>query len=150
MRTVIQRVTTANVTVEGTTVAEISNGLLVFLGVENSDSKEDIEWLTQKIINMRIFSDTEGKMNLSVKDIKGDILVISQFTLYAATKKGNRPSFTKAAAPEFANKMYEAFVENLKTNSLLNIQKGVFAADMKIQLLNDGPVTIVIDTKNKE
>ena len=150
MRAVIQRVTKASVTIEGKIHSQIDNGLLVLLGIEDADTHEDIEWLSSKIVSLRIFNDKNGVMNVSVKDIKGDILVVSQFTLHASTKKGNRPSYIKASKPEFAVPMYEKFVQQLSNDLGRKIQTGVFGADMKVELLNDGPVTIVIDTKNKE
>ncbi len=150
MRAVIQRVTNASCKVDDQLTGEIGKGFLVLLGIENEDTNEDLEWLAQKIVNMRIFGDENDQMNKSLADIDGNILLISQFTLYASTKKGNRPGFTRAARPEKAIPMYEEMIEKL--TSLLNkkIQCGIFGADMKISLLNDGPVTIIIDTKNKE
>jgi len=150
MRAVIQRVTKASVTIEGKTHSTITNGLLVLLGIEDADTDEDIHWLSAKIVNLRIFNDENGVMNVSVKDNNGDILVVSQFTLHASTKKGNRPSYIKASKPDFAIPVYEKFVQQLSNDLGKKIQTGVFAADMKVELLNDGPVTIVIDTKNKE
>ena len=149
MKTVIQRVTQASVTINGVVKSEIKQGLLVLLGVTNHDTQEDIEWLTNKIIGMRIFSDSNGAMNLSVEAIGGDILVISQFTLMASTKKGNRPSFVEAARPEKAIPMYESFVDTLSRKRNKPTYTGEFGADMKVQLLNDGPVTIVVDTLNR-
>jgi len=150
MRAVIQRVTQASCKVDDQLTGEIGKGFLVLLGIENEDTNEDLEWLAQKIVNMRIFGDENDQMNKSLADIDGNILLISQFTLYASTKKGNRPGFTRAARPDKAIPMYEEMIEKL--TSLLNkkIQCGIFGADMKISLLNDGPVTIIIDTKNKE
>lgn len=150
MRAVIQRVTEASCRVEGNITGEITAGLLVLLGIEDADQQEDIEWLAAKLINLRIFSDEQGLMNRSLADTDGNILLISQFTLFAATKKGNRPGFTRAARPEKAIPLYEAMISQLSI--LLNkpVQTGIFGADMKISLLNDGPVTIIIDTKNKE
>jgi len=150
MRAVLQRVTKASCTVDGKITGEIEGGLLVLLGIEDADGQEDTDWLSAKLINLRIFSDEQGLMNRSLLDMEGNILLISQFTLYAATKKGNRPGFTKAARPEKAIPLYEAMIKQLST--LLNkpVQTGVFGADMQISLVNDGPVTIVIDTKNKE
>ncbi|MDR2123105.1 MAG: D-tyrosyl-tRNA(Tyr) deacylase [Flavobacteriaceae bacterium] len=150
MRVIIQRVTEASVKVEGEIKGKISQGLLVLLGVEDSDKQEDIDWLSNKIINLRIFNDENGVMNRSLQETDGDILVISQFTLYASTKKGNRPSYVRASKPDFAVKMYEQFKEKL--TALLNkpVQSGVFGADMKVSLINDGPVTVWIDSKNKE
>jgi D-tyrosyl-tRNA(Tyr) deacylase len=150
MKAVIQRVTKASVTIEGKTHSAINTGLLVLLGIEDADTDEDIQWLSAKIVNLRIFNDEAGVMNVSVKDNNGDILVVSQFTLHASTKKGNRPSYIKASKPEFAIPMYEKFVEKLSTELGKKVQTGVFAADMKVELLNDGPVTIIMDTKNKE
>jgi D-aminoacyl-tRNA deacylase len=150
MRAVIQRVNNASVTIDNKIYSEINNGLLVLLGVEDADTAEDVEWLSGKIVNLRIFNDDNGVMNVSVKDINGDILVVSQFTLHASTKKGNRPSYIKASKPEFAIPMYENLVKQLTSDLGKKIYTGVFGADMKVELLNDGPVTIVIDTKNKE
>lgn len=150
MRAVIQRVSKASVTINNKIHSQINNGLLVLLGIEDADAVEDIEWLSGKIINLRIFNDENGVMNVSVNDIDGDILVVSQFTLHASTKKGNRPSYIKASKPEFAIPMYEKFVKQLSNDLGKNVQTGVFAADMKVELLNDGPVTIVIDSKNRE
>ena len=150
MRAVIQRVTKASVTIEGKIYSSINNGLLVLLGVEDTDTNEDIEWLSGKIVNLRIFNDKNGVMNISIKEIGGDVLVVSQFTLHASTKKGNRPSYIKASKPDFAVPMYEKFVKQLSNDLGKRIYTGVFAADMKVELLNDGPVTILIDTKNRE
>jgi len=150
MRAVIQRVTKASVTINEKIHSSINDGLLVFLGIEDADTAEDIEWLTGKIVNLRIFNDENGVMNISVKDSNGDILVVSQFTLHASTKKGNRPSYIKASKPEFAIPMYEKLLLQLKHDLGKQVYAGVFAADMKVELLNDGPVTIVIDSKNKE
>lgn len=150
MRAVIQRVTKASVTINNNIHSQIGNGLLVLFGIEDADTAEDIEWLSAKIVNMRIFNDGNGVMNVSVKESNGDILVVSQFTLHASTKKGNRPSYIKASKPEFAFPVYEKFVQQLKTDLGKTIYTGIFAADMKVELLNDGPVTIIIDTKNKE
>jgi len=150
MKVVIQRVAQASVTVEEKIVANIQKGLLVLVGVEAEDNAEDIDWLVNKIINLRIFADTNDVMNLSVKDIQGDIIVVSQFTLHASTKKGNRPSYLKAAKPEISIPMYESFVGELEIALGKKVQTGIFAADMKVSLLNDGPVTIIIDSKNKE
>ena len=150
MRVVIQRVTKAAVAIDGKIHAEIGKGLLVFLGIENADSIEDIEWLSGKIVNLRIFDDENGVMNVSVKDNAGEILIISQFTLHASTKKGNRPSYIKASKPEIAIPLYERFLGQLANELGKEIKSGVFGADMKVELMNDGPVTIVIDTKNKE
>ena len=150
MRAVIQRVTSAAVTIDGTKKSEISQGLLVLLGIEDSDTDEDISWLSKKMINLRIFNDENDVMNRSVKEINGDILVVSQFTLHASTKKGNRPSYIRAAKPDIAIPIYEKFVRYLENEFGKTIQTGEFGADMKVSLLNDGPVTILIDTKNKE
>jgi D-tyrosyl-tRNA(Tyr) deacylase len=150
MKTVIQRVASASVTVEGNTVANIQQGLLVLVGIEAADTLEDIQWLTSKIVNLRIFADDHEVMNLSVKEVNGDIIVISQFTLQASTKKGNRPSYLKAAKHEIAIPMYKRFVQEVENQLGKKVQTGIFAADMKVALLNDGPVTIIIDSKNKE
>jgi D-tyrosyl-tRNA(Tyr) deacylase len=150
MRAVIQRVTRASVTIEGKIHGKIGNGLLVFVGIEDNDGPDDIEWLSGKIVNMRIFNDEKGVMNISLKDVDGDVLLISQFTLHASTKKGNRPSYSRASKPEIAIPLYERTIHQLSTDLGKQIQTGSFGADMKIELLNDGPVTIVIDTKNKE
>lgn len=150
MRAVIQRVKHASVTVEGTKIADIDQGLLVLLGIENNDTSEDIQWLSSKIIGMRIFSDENDKMNLSVNDICGDIIVVSQFTLFASTKKGNRPSFLRSAKPDTAIPLYEQFVSTMEDKLGKKIGTGQFGADMKVDLLNDGPVTIIIDSQNKE
>jgi D-tyrosyl-tRNA(Tyr) deacylase len=149
MKTVIQRVSSASVTIDSKIVADIQKGLLVLVGIEDADSQEDIDWLSQKIANLRIFGDENDVMNLSVKDIDGEIIVVSQFTLHALTKKGNRPSYIKASKPEIAIPMYENFVQQLEMELGKNVQTGTFGADMKVSLLNDGPVTIVIDSKNK-
>ena len=149
MLAVVQRVMSASVTIGGNTKASIGKGLLVLLGIENADAKEDIEWLSSKIVNLRIFNDAAGIMNISVKDDDGDILVVSQFTLHASTKKGNRPSYIKAAKPEVAIPLYEQFVASLATLLGKPVLTGDFGADMKVSLINDGPVTIIIDTKNK-
>ena len=150
MRTVIQRVTNASVTVESKVVAEIQKGLLVFVGIEEADTQEDLDWLVTKITQLRIFNDENEVMNLSIQDIGGDVLVVSQFTLHAATKKGNRPSYIKAAKPDIAIPMYERFVKALESKLGKKVPTGIFGADMKVLLLNDGPVTIQIDSKNKE
>ncbi|WP_020537856.1 D-aminoacyl-tRNA deacylase [Lewinella cohaerens] len=150
MRVLIQRVTEASVTIEGNVKSAIGPGLLVLLGIENEDAVEDIDWLCKKIIQLRIFSDEEGKMNLSVLDTQGQILVISQFTLQASTKKGNRPSYIKAARPEVAIPLYEQFVDRLSVALGQPVGTGEFGSDMKVRLLNDGPVTIWIDSKNRE
>lgn len=146
----IQRVSRAAVTVDDQTAGSIGKGLLILVGVEDADSSEDIGWLTGKIINIRIFDDVEGVMNVSVKDAGGDLLVISQFTLHASTKKGNRPSYIRASKPDVAIGMYEKFVSGLERELGKKVQTGVFGADMKVELVNDGPVTIIIDTKNRE
>lgn len=150
MRAVIQRVTKASVTIHGSVNGSIEKGLLVFVGIEEADNAEDISWLSNKIINLRIFDDEQGIMNLSLKEIGGDILLISQFTLHATTKKGNRPGYSKAARPEVAIPVYQAFISQLNKDLEKQIATGEFGADMKVELLNDGPVTIIIDTKNKE
>jgi D-aminoacyl-tRNA deacylase len=150
MRTVIQRVSSASVTIEGKEHAAIGQGLLVLLGIEDADTEEDIVWLSGKIVNLRIFDDADGVMNESVKDKNGDILLVSQFTLHASTKKGNRPSYIKASKPDIAVPLYEKMIQQLETELSKKIQCGVFGADMKVALVNDGPVTIVVDTKNKE
>lgn len=150
MRVIIQRVTSASVTINQKIKSQINTGLLILLGIEPTDTKEDCDWLCKKITNLRIFNDENGVMNISVKDIKGELLVVSQFTLHASTKKGNRPSYIRAARPDFAIPMYETFVKNLAVISGLEVQTGEFGADMKVQLLNDGPVTIMMDSKLKE
>jgi D-tyrosyl-tRNA(Tyr) deacylase len=150
MRAVIQRVTRASVTIEGKIHGKIDNGLLVFVGIEDNDGPDDIEWLSGRIVNMRIFNDEKGVMNISLKDVNGDLLLISQFTLHASTKKGNRPSYSRASKPEIAIPLYERMIQQLSTDLAKQIQTGRFGSDMKIELLNDGPVTIMIDTKNKE
>ncbi|MGB4930418.1 MAG: D-aminoacyl-tRNA deacylase [Chitinophagales bacterium] len=150
MRVVIQRVLNASVVIEQQTHAAIGKGLLILLGVEENDSNEDILWLTQKIAQLRIFEDADGLMNISVQDIDGEILVVSQFTLFASTKKGNRPSFIRSAKPDIAIPLYERFVTELSANTNKKVSTGVFGADMQVQLINDGPVTIIIDSKAKE
>ncbi|AWI25517.1 D-aminoacyl-tRNA deacylase [Flavobacterium pallidum] len=150
MRVVIQRVLSASVTIDGQVTASIGSGLLVLLGIEETDNREDISWLVNKITNLRIFGDENSVMNLSVNDIKGDIIVVSQFTLHAQTKKGNRPSYIKAARPETAIPLYEAFLKELQAVTPNKVQTGTFGADMKVALINDGPVTILIDSKNRE
>mgnify|MGYP000526525311 CR=1 FL=1 len=150
MRAVIQRVTQASVTIDGTVKSAIQKGLLVFVGIEDADTNEDIEWLSNKIINLRIFDDENKVPNISVKDIGGDILLVSQFTLHAATKKGNRPSYIKASKPGVAIPLYEKMIVQLENDLGKKIFTGSFGADMKVSLLNDGPVTIFIDTKIKE
>lgn len=149
MRAVIQRVTQADVHINKKLQDSISNGLVVLLGFEREDTAEDIDWLVHKILQLRVFGDPEGKMNLSVQEISGEILVVSQFTLHASTKKGNRPSFIKAAKPEIAIPLYQAFLKSIRTSNL-RIAEGIFGADMQLSLTNDGPVTIIIDTKQKE
>ncbi|MFK7807507.1 MAG: D-aminoacyl-tRNA deacylase [Saprospiraceae bacterium] len=150
MRVVIQRVSKASVTIEGVVNGKINQGLLILLGVEPEDTNIDIEWLCRKITNLRIFNDENEVMNKSVKDISGGLLVISQFTLYASTKKGNRPSYIRSAKPDVAIPMYESFLEQLEATSGIAVERGIFGADMKVELLNDGPVTIIIDSKEKE
>jgi D-tyrosyl-tRNA(Tyr) deacylase len=149
MRAVIQRVLETSVKVEGEIIASINKGLLVFVGVENTDTQEDIIWLSAKIAKMRIFSDENGLMNKSVIDTQGEIVLVSQFTLFANTKKGNRPSFTDSAKPKIAIPIYKDLIKQLEVDLMKSIQKGEFGADMKISLINDGPVTICIDTKNR-
>lgn len=150
MRIVIQRVSEASVTVDGVVTGSIASGLLVLLGIEDADTDEDIIWLSNKITNLRIFNDDNGVMNLSVKDIGADLLLVSQFTLHASTKKGNRPSYIKASKPDFAIPMYEKMIGQLTHDMGKPIQTGIFGADMKVRLLNDGPVTILMDSANKE
>ncbi len=150
MRVILQRVSRASVTVEETVISSIGNGVLILLGITDEDDQEDVRWLVRKIANLRIFNDTDGVMNLSLLDIKGDAIVVSQFTLYGATKKGNRPSYVKAAKPDIAVPLYDAFVLELNNTLGRKVGTGVFGADMKVELLNDGPVTIFMDTKNKE
>ena len=150
MRVVIQRVKYANVNVEGKTVGKIDTGLLVLAGFEATDTTEDFEWIANKIIQLRIFPDENGVMNISVQDVEGDILVVSQFTLHASTKKGNRPSYIRSSPPDLAKSQYENFVKVLQNKYFRKIQTGKFGADMKVELLNDGPVTILIDSKNRE
>ena len=150
MRAVIQRVNKASVTIEGQLHSQIGKGLLVLLGIEDADTTEDIEWLSGKIVNLRIFDDAEGVMNESVKDKNGEILLVSQFTLHASTKKGNRPSYIKASKPDTAMPLYEEMIQQLTNELEKPILTGVFGADMKVELLNDGPVTIIIDTKLRE
>lgn len=150
MRIVLQRVSEASVTVEATVTGAIGKGLLVLVGIEDADTDEDIQWLSNKIVNLRIFDDAAGVMNLGIKEVDGDILLVSQFTLHANTKKGNRPSYIKASKPAIAIPMYEKMIRQLETDLGKKIQTGIFGADMKIRLLNDGPVTIIIDSKNKE
>lgn len=150
MKVVVQRVSKASVTIDGRKVADIGNGLLVLLGIINEDTQEDIKWLSNKVANLRVFGDENGVMNKSLIDMNGDAIVVSQFTLHALTKKGNRPSYIKAAKPDVAIPLYKAFVKQLEIDLGKNVQTGEFGADMKIELLNDGPVTIIIDSKNKE
>lgn len=150
MRTVIQRVIEASVTIAGNQVAHIQNGLLVLVGIEDADTQEDIAWLTSKIANLRIFADENEVMNLSLKDVDGEMIIVSQFTLHAATKKGNRPSYIKASKPEIAIPLYESFIQQMEVELGKKVPTGQFGADMKVALINDGPVTIIIDSKNKE
>ena len=150
MRVVVQRVSQSNVKVSGEVIGEIKEGLMVLVSFVDEDNDTDLDWMTKKIINLRIFNDDEGKMNRSVQDIGGDILLISQFTLHGSTKKGNRPSFIKAAKPDFANVMYERFIKVLEQTLGKEIQTGEFGGDMKVSLINDGPTTIIIDSKDKE
>ena len=150
MRVVIQRVSEASVTIEGRKTADIQKGLLILVGIEDADTNEDINWLCAKIAKLRIFGDDNGVMNLSLTEADGDVIVVSQFTLHAATKKGNRPSYIKAAKPDVAIPLYEDFVKTLQQETGKVIQTGEFGADMKVALVNDGPVTILIDSKNKE
>ena len=149
MKAVLQRVSSSSVTISEKIVAQIDNGLLVLVGIEDADTPEDIHWLCQKIVNLRIFADENNVMNLSVKDIQGDVIVVSQFTLHANTKKGNRPSYIKASKPEIAIPLYENFVRQMELELGKKIQTGVFGANMKVALVNDGPVTIIIDSKNR-
>ena len=150
MKAVIQRVSQSSVTINNEIVAQIQQGLLVLVGIEDADNQEDINWLTSKIANLRIFEDENEVMNLSLKDIDGEMIVVSQFTLHALTKKGNRPSYIKASKPEIAIPLYESFVQQIEIELGKKVQTGQFGADMKVSLINDGPVTIIIDTKNKE
>jgi len=150
MKVVLQRVASVSVTVEDRIVGEIQKGILALVGIEDADSQEDIDWLVAKITQLRIFGDDNGVMNLSIEEVNGDVLVVSQFTLHAATKKGNRPSYIKAARPEIAIPIYEKFVNTLENKLGKKVPTGIFGADMKVALLNDGPVTIIIDSKNKE
>jgi D-tyrosyl-tRNA(Tyr) deacylase len=150
MRAVLQRVSEASVTVQNKIISAIGNGLLVFVGIEENDNDEDIEWIAGKISRLRIFNDEEGVMNKCINEIEGDIIVVSQFTLHASTKKGNRPSYLKAAKPDIAIPLYQRFIEQLEKEIKKKVLTGEFGADMKVALLNDGPVTILIDTKNKE
>ncbi len=150
MRCVIQRVSSASVTINGNVKSAIGNGLLLLVGIEDNDSDEDIEWLSSKIVKLRVFNDDAGVMNCSVQEIGGDILCVSQFTLHASTKKGNRPSYIKASRPDFAIPMYEKFIGQIEKDLERKIFTGEFGTDMKVSLLNDGPVTIIIDSKNRE
>ena len=150
MRAVIQRVSQSNVKVSGEVIGEIKGGLMVLVSFVDEDNDTDLEWMTKKIVNLRIFNDDEGKMNRSVQDVGGDILLISQFTLHGSTKKGNRPSFIKAAKPDIANVMYEKFIKILEQSLGKEIQTGEFGGDMKVSLVNDGPTTIIIDSKDRE
>ena len=150
MKAVIQRVSQSSVTINNEIVAQIQQGLLVLVGIEDADNQEDINWLTSKIANLRIFEDENEVMNLSLKDIDGEMIVVSQFTLHALTKKGNRPSYIKASKPEIAIPLYESFVQQMEKELGKKVQTGQFGADMKVSLVNEGPVTIIIDTKNKE
>lgn len=150
MRVVIQRVSSASVTVDGAVTGQIQQGLMILLGIEDADTIEDIQWLSSKIVNLRIFNDDAGVMNVSVKDIHGDILLVSQFTLHAATKKGNRPSYIRASKPDIAIPMYEKMIGQLEEDLGTTIQRGIFGADMKVALVNDGPVTIIIDSQQRE
>jgi len=150
MRVVVQRVSQSNVKVSGKVIGEIKEGLMVLVSFIDEDNDTDLDWMTKKIVNLRIFNDDEGKMNRSVQDVGGDILLISQFTLHGSTKKGNRPSFIKAAKPDLANVMYEKFIKILEQSLGKEIQTGEFGGDMKVSLVNDGPTTIIIDSKDKE
>ncbi|RTL13505.1 MAG: D-tyrosyl-tRNA(Tyr) deacylase [Flavobacteriaceae bacterium] len=150
MKAVIQRVSHSSVSINNQIVAQIQSGLLVLIGVEDADNKDDVHWLTSKIVNLRIFPDENEVMNLSLKDIDGEMIIVSQFTLHALTKKGNRPSYIKASKPEIAIPLYESFIKEMEVELGKKVQTGQFGADMKVSLVNDGPVTIIIDTKNKE
>ncbi len=150
MRVVIQRVSSASVTINGNVHSQIGNGLLVLMGIEDADTDEDISWLSAKIVNLRIFNDAQGVMNISLKETGGDILLVSQFTLHASTKKGNRPSYIRASKPDFAIPMYKKMIQQLSDDLGKPVSTGEFGADMKVELLNDGPVTIFIDSKDKE
>lgn len=150
MRAVLQRVSKATVVIDGNMRSSIEKGILILLGIENDDTQEDIEWLSKKITRLRIFDDSDGIMNLSVADAEGEILLVSQFTLHASTKKGNRPSYVKAAKPDFAIPMYEGFIAQIEKDLGKSVKTGEFGANMQVELLNDGPVTIIIDTQNKE
>ena len=149
MKIVIQRVTAASVTIDNIINGQIATGMLILLGIEHEDNQTDADWLIQKVMGLRIFNDAEGKMNLSIDDVNGEFLVVSQFTLHASTKKGNRPSYIQAARPEQAIPLYEYFLKTLETNSKKKVSTGKFGADMKVNLLNDGPVTLIIDSKNR-
>ncbi len=150
MKAVIQRVANASVSIEENKIASIGNGLLVLLGIVDDDTTEDMQWLSNKILNLRIFSDEQEVMNYSLKDVDGEIIIVSQFTLHASTKKGNRPSYIKAAKPDIAIPLYESFIKHTEKDLGKKVHSGIFGADMKVELLNDGPVTIIIDTKIKE
>lgn len=150
MKAVLQRVTNASVSIEDKIVSKITNGLLILLGIGHDDTQDDIVWLSKKIVNLRIFNDDDGIMNKSLLDTSGNAIIVSQFTLMASTKKGNRPSYIKAARPEFAIPLYEKFIEHIETDLNKKVGAGVFGADMKVELVNDGPVTIIIDSKNKD
>ena len=150
MRVVLQRVSHASVTVSGEKTGQIGKGLLILLGVEDADTSEDSQWLSRKVVNLRIFNDEQGVMNRSVLEVDGEILLVSQFTLHASTKKGNRPSYIKASKPDVAIPMYEAFMKQLELDLGKPVAAGIFGADMKVELLNDGPVTIIIDSKNRD
>jgi len=150
MRVVVQRVSNASVSVDGKVISAIGNGMLVLAGFEHNDTAEDLDWMSGKITNLRIFADEQGVMNLSVKETNGEILLISQFTLHAATKKGNRPSYIRAAPPEISIPLYHLFIDKVTEQLGKSVKAGIFGADMKVELLNDGPVTIIIDTRNKE
>ncbi|MCO5260578.1 MAG: D-aminoacyl-tRNA deacylase [Crocinitomicaceae bacterium] len=150
MRLVIQRAKNASVTIDDKINGSIDSGLVVLIGIEHDDTLDDISWLVAKLVNLRIFSDEDGKMNKSIQEINGQFLIISQFTLHASTKKGNRPSYIKAARPEVAIPLYNQFIQELKIQSQLTVETGIFGTDMQVQLINDGPVTIFIDSKNKE
>lgn len=150
MKAVIQRVSSSSVTIDSKIVAQIQHGLLILIGIEDADNQEDINWLTSKIANLRIFPDENNVMNLSVKEYNGDIIIVSQFTLHALTKKGNRPSYIKASKPEIAIPLYEKFIVQMELEMSKKVQTGQFGADMEVTIVNDGPVTIIIDSKNKE
>lgn len=150
MRVIIQRVDYTEISINNMVHSSIRKGLLLLLGIEEADNQDDIDWLINKILHLRIFSDGDGLMNLSILDVQGDIMVVSQFTLFASTKKGTRPGFIRAAKPDFAKAIYQDFLDNIRSKCKLNIECGVFGMDMQLKLLNNGPVTIIIDTKNKE